>query len=133
MINLSVELREIPYGQPTELGRDDDLLYLEISVREPLVDARRLFGERGIIGSASTYMSLVLRQLEAATGWNEARRSLHDVHRLAHDEVSMMPLWQIVDHYAYNTSLTGVAKQSASLYQRVEQWQAKAPQPMEEP
>jgi tetratricopeptide (TPR) repeat protein len=133
LISLPIQLREIPYGQPTELGREDDLLYLELSINEPLVDARRLFDEQGIIGNASTYMSLVLRQLEGATGWNEARQSLHDLHRLAYDEVSVMPLWQLVDYYAYNSSVAGLAVRPASLYQRVEQWQAKVPQPMEEP
>jgi tetratricopeptide (TPR) repeat protein len=132
-INITVNLREIPLGQPTRLADGDDLLYLELAIEEPLVQARRLFGDGGLIGSPSTYMSVVLRQVETATGWNEARQALHDLHRLTFDEVSVVPLWQLTEHYAHHDSLSGVATQPASLYQGIEQWQVKVPLPAVEP
>ncbi|MBI2823161.1 MAG: hypothetical protein HYX69_00565 [Planctomycetia bacterium] len=132
-IGLKVELREIPPGQPTRLAEGDDLVYVELSVDEPLVAARRLFGEDGICGVASSYMSLALRQVDAATGWNEARAALHDVHRIVHEEVTIVPLWQLVEHFAYRKSLTGAGTRPATLYQNVEQWQATVPLPEEQP
>ena len=90
-------------------------------------------GEQGIVGTASTYMSLVLRQVETATGWNEARQALYDLHRLVHDEVSIVPLWQIAEYFAYQKSLSGVGLQPATLYQNVERWHATVPLPAEEP
>ncbi|HVU89991.1 MAG TPA: ABC transporter substrate-binding protein [Pirellulales bacterium] len=133
ILNFKVELREIPLGQPNELAPTDDLLYVELAVQEPLVEARRLFGQPGLLGSASTYMSLVLRQVETATGWNEARQALHDLHRLTYDEVSVVPLWQITEHFAYQKSLAGITPRPASLYQGVEKWQPSVPLPAEEP
>ena len=133
LVNLKIELREIPLGQPTQLSESDDLLYVELAVAEPLVEAQRLLGEGGIIGNASTYMSLVLRHVMTATGWNEARQALHDLHRLTYDDVAVVPLWQITEHFAYHTSLSGVASRPASLFQAVEAWEAKVPLPAEEP
>ncbi len=133
MINLKVTLREIPLGQPALMTESDDLLYVELAVEEPLVEARRLFGQPGIIGDASTYMSLVLRQVDTATGWNEARQALHDLHRLAYDEVSVLPLWQITEYFAYQKSLSGITPHPASLYQGVEAWRPTVPLPAEEP
>ena len=132
-ISLTVNLREIPLGQPTRMAEGDDLLYLELAIEEPLVQARRLFGDQGLIGSSSTYMSVVLRQIDTATGWNEARQALHDLHRLTYDEISVVPLWQMTEYFAHNESLSGVATQPASLYQGVEQWQVKVPLPAVEP
>ncbi len=132
-IGITVELREIPLGQPTVMGEDDDLLYVELAVAEPLIEARQLFGPDGILGPASTYMAVVLRQIETATGWNEARQALHDLHRLAHDEVVVIPLWQIVDYFAYHKSISGVGQRPATLYQQIENWQLKVPLMLEEP
>jgi hypothetical protein len=78
-------------------------------------------------------MSLVLRQVETATGWNEARQALHDLHRLTYDEVSVVPLWQITEHFAYQNSLAGITPRPASLYQGVEKWTPSVPLPAEEP
>jgi peptide/nickel transport system substrate-binding protein len=133
ILDIKIELREIPPGEPTQLSATDDLLYTELAVQEPLVEARRLFGQPGLLGSASTYMSLVLRQVETATGWNEARQALHDLHRLTYDEVSVVPLWQITEHFAYQNSLAGITPRPASLYQGVERWTPSVPLPAEEP
>jgi tetratricopeptide (TPR) repeat protein len=133
MINIKVQLREIPADEPAQFAEGDDLLYVEMAIEEPLVQARRLFGQPAIIGNASTYMHLVLRQVETATGWNEARQALHDLHRLTYDEVSVIPLWQITEHFAYLRSLSGVTPRPATLYQNVEKWVPTVPLMAEEP
>ena len=133
VIDLKVELRELPAGKRFPDDGNYDLAYIEYSLDEPLVDARRLFGDGALLGTPSSYISLALRHVDAATGWNEARKALHEVHRIAHEEVCLIPLWQITEHFAYRSNLQGVAEQPARLYQQVEQCQSKDPLPAESP
>jgi len=89
----------------------------------------------GLQSSAATWASSQTGNWDnvTATGWNEARKALHEVHRIAHEEVCLIPLWQITEHFAYRSNLQGVAEQPARLYQQVEQWQSKDPLPAESP
>ena len=57
----------------------------------------------------------------------KARRLARTLHRLVHEEVTILPLWQTIDHFAYRKTLRGIAPRRLSLYQDVEQWQT-APQ-----
>jgi hypothetical protein len=108
---------------PARIPDDVDLLYVELAMWEPLVDARRLLGEQGIAGVCSPHMSLALRQLDEATDWAEAGAKLRYIHWLVHTEVCIVPLWQLTDHYAYQRSLSGVGMEPVSLYQNIEKWQ----------
>ena len=49
-----------------------------LAVQEPLVEAGPCLGNPACSVVASTYMSLVLRQIETAVGLNETRQALHD-------------------------------------------------------
>ena len=64
-----------------------------------------------------------LRQIERAANWQEARERFRQLHRLVHEDVTVLPLWQTLDHYAYRKSLQGLAATRVTLYQNVEQWQ----------
>ena len=123
LVGISVTLRELPPGAVNRMSGDIDLLYAELAMWEPLVDARRLLGQEGISGGASPYMSLALRQLEQATDWLQVGDKLRQIHRIAHQEVAVVPLWQLTDHFAYHQSLKGVGSRPVSLYQHVEKWQ----------
>lgn len=123
LVDIHVTLRELAPGSPARVPDDVDLLYAELSMREPVVDARRLLGEEGISGSASSFMSQALRQLDQATDWAQVADRLRHVHRIAHEEVCVVPLWQLTDHFAYHRSLEGVGTAPVSLYQNVEAWQ----------
>ncbi len=35
----------------------------------------------------------------------------------------MLPLWQVVDHYAWRSRLKGIADELAQLYQGIESWE----------
>src|SRR5205085_1468079 len=89
-------------------GYDDPLRYAELTVAEPLVDARRLLSSAGLVGGANPYINLALDQLDAASGWREARDKLQQIHQLAHDDLTIIPLWQLVDHLAYHKSVQGL-------------------------
>ena len=123
LVSVPIVLREFsaePFTEPPEY----DLRYAELAVWEPIVDARRLFGPEGITGNRNDYLRLALRQLERANDWRSARLKLLEIHRIAYDDVSLLPLWQLTDHYAYHRSLQGVGDNLVTLYQNVEQWQS---------
>ena len=123
LVDIPITLRELKAGLPDRIPDDVDLLYAELAMWEPVVDARRLLEEDGIAGGCSTYMSQALGQLDQATDWAQVADRLRHIHWLAHRELPVVPLWQLIDHFAYRRSLKGVGSRPVSLYQNVEQWQ----------
>jgi len=123
LIGIPIALRELEGPPPKRIPSDIDLLYAELAMWEPAVDARRLLGPHGIAGECSPYMSLALRKLEEANDWDEVVRALHAIHRIAHDDVAVVPLWQLTDYFAYREELTGIGTRPVTLYENVEQWQ----------
>lgn len=122
-IEVKVALREMPPGQAYDLPADVDLLYVELPIWEPVVDARRLLGSDGLVGWSSPYMDQALRQLDDATDWKTARQRLLYIHQLAYDELTLIPLWQMSDFFAYRDDLRGVGTRPVGLYQNIETWQ----------
>ena len=130
---IEVKLRQIDGPMPDRIPEDVDLMYVELSTWEPVVDARRLLGEDGMGGRCSPYMSQALRQLDEAVEWGQVRLCLHGVHRVSHADVTIIPLWQLVEHFAYRErSLQGIPARPVSLYQNVEQWRPAFKYPAEE-
>jgi len=123
LIGISVVLREWEGPPPTPIPAEVDLLYAELAMWEPAVDARRLLGPGGIAGECSPYMALALRQLEEANDWDEVVKALHAIHRIAHDDVAVVPLWQMTDYFAYREELAGIGTRPVNLYENVEHWQ----------
>jgi ABC-type transport system substrate-binding protein len=133
LIGLEVELKEIIDGVPDRIPADVDLMYAELALWEPVVDARRILGEGDIGGACNPYVGLELRRLDRADDWKSVHAHLRRIHRLAHDDVTVVPLWQLVDHFAYRNSLKGIGAKPVSLYQNVEQWQLGFEYPRDEP
>ena len=131
LVGITVVLRELP-GSLSRIPEDVDLLYAELAMWEPVVDARRLLDEDGLSGGSSPYMSLALRSLDQATSWAAVSDGLRHIHRLANKEVSVIPLWQMTDHFIYHRNLKGIQSYPISLYQDVEAWQAASGSPAEE-
>ena len=130
-VGIPVELRQLEGPPPDRVPDDVDLMYVELAVWEPVVDARRLFGDNGLVGRCGPYLGLALHQLDEATDWRQARDCLRRVHRIAHNDVAIIPLWQLMDSFAYHESLKGVAASPVSLYQNVEQWRPSLQYPAE--
>lgn len=120
-VGIPVELKELP-ADTSELPPDYDLLYAELVIREPLVDARRLFGPNGSAGSCSPSMSLALEQVDQAKNWRQARERLKDVHQVAYYDLPVIPLWQTIDSFAYRKNLQGIGATPVTLYQNVADW-----------
>lgn len=122
-VGIKCQLKALPPGETRDSSGDYDLLYAELAVWEPLTDVRRLFADDGLVASGNPYISLALRRLDTATNWKEAAQLLHELHFIAHNEVMVVPLWQLVDHFAHHPRLRSLGDENVSLYQNVEQWQ----------
>jgi len=133
LIGIPVMLEELDPRAPRDVFDDYDLVYAEWIVREPIVDAVRLFQEAGGIGLSSPHLGLAVRQLLVADDWASTRDRLEEVHRLAHDDVAVIPLWQLSEHFAYHRSLEGVGERPTGLYQQVEQWRPQLRLPTDGP
>lgn len=119
-LGVAVDLVELPPGE-VGLGTTFDVLYVEALVTEPLVDSQIFFAPGGV-ASGRPYVSQAVEQLARVTDWTEARRVLRQIHQLVHDEVAVLPLWQLSDHYVRNRRLENLGNRPLSLYQNVEQW-----------
>jgi ABC-type transport system substrate-binding protein len=123
LIGVDVTLKELPAAPSGPMPAEIDLLYVEFSMCEPLVDARRWLGEDGPAGACSPAMAAALAQLASAADWKEACAVLRRIHRIAGDDAAVIPLWQLPVHFAYQTRLKGISAAPLTLYENVEQWQ----------
>lgn len=126
LIGVECKLVEFPPGvfddPATDAAKKCDLVYLQLAAWEPLVDAARLLGQGGLVPAASPAIQLTLREIEQARNWQQARERLLHLHRLVHEDVALLPLFQTLDHFAYRRSLAGMSEGRMKLYQNVEQW-----------
>ena len=117
-IGIPIKLKEQTLADDSQW----DLRYAELCLWEPIVDTRRLLGPGGLAGRCSPTMNLALRELGRSTNWNDARSRLQRIHQLAYDDLPVIPLWQTVNYFAHQRSLSGLSETPVSLYQDVSQW-----------
>jgi len=127
VIGIKCALRELPPGQCRVPDGKFDLLYAEFTIREPLTDAAALFGPHGLTQAADPFLSLTLRRMNEAANWKEARDLLHDLHRQLFEDVTLLPLWQMLDYFVYQSGLTGLQDRPIAFYQNVERWRVVPP------
>lgn len=77
----------------------------------------------GLSAIASPRIMQLLLQLEHAQDWTSAQELVRQIDRECHDELPVIPLWQLQDYYAYRTRLKGPADTADHLYQGIDQWQ----------
>ena len=99
-----------------------DLLYTELAVWEPIAEARRLLGPQGLASGGGPLMTMALDELARAENWNQARARLHEIHRIAHYDLPLVPLWQTANYFAYRKSLDGIGDTPMTLYQNLDSW-----------
>ncbi|MDI9444491.1 MAG: hypothetical protein QM844_10025, partial [Planctomycetota bacterium] len=133
IVGIVLELRELGDAAPERIPADVDLLYAELAMWEPIVDAERLLGEGGLAGEASPYMRQALLRLRQSVDWPTVGRQLREIHRIAHAEASIIPLWQMTDHFAHTDRLEGIGPSPVTLYQDIENWQIRPPSPPGKP
>ncbi len=123
VVGIVCELRELPAGMSTDPTGEVDLLYVQVAMWEPVIDARRLLAPQGVAALENEYVGMALRRLDAAKNWREARERLHELHRIVHEQVAVIPLWQTVNYLVHSRQIRGVGPLPLTLYQNVEQWQ----------
>jgi hypothetical protein len=111
--------REVDGGElPSGVG----LYYAELAMWEPVSDAARVFGFGGLVQSPGTHLSQALLDLKQAQSWAQAREHLHQIDRIVHEQLPLIPLWQCVNHFAYRRGMRGIPDRPVVLYQDIEQW-----------
>ncbi len=121
-LGLPCELKTVSPEATDPEAAEVDILYVEIQIAEPLVDVPRMF-DRYIPNAHQTqYFQLALRQLGQSRDWQDVRERFWSLHRLAHDDLLIFPLFQLRDHFVYRRSLGGVGYQPMTLFQQVERW-----------
>lgn len=131
---LEIEPLERPESQlESELrgGRRFDLAYRASRCEEPVVDVGPLIcpgydapSQTDALASvASPRILQLLLELEQAPEFPTARGIAIQIDRESRDELPVIPLWQIVDHYAWRSRLAGPPEQTTSLYDGIERWE----------
>ncbi len=125
VIGLKIETVLMPIGKTWPEEGTADIVYVAAAVWEPITDARRILGPDGLAKSKDQLVGLGLRQLEQANNWRDVRDRLHELHAIASNELPVIPLWQLIDSFAYREQLNGIGINIVSLYQNVERWQLR--------
>lgn len=122
-IGLPITYKELTAAELRDPPDDVDLVYREVRAREPVVDAPKLLAAGGIFEETSPYVALSLRKLEVARDWKQSSDALKELHRVIYDDVTIIPLWQMAEFFAYRNWLKGFGEETVTLYQDVENWQ----------
>jgi hypothetical protein len=122
LLKLKVKLVEFPIGQTTDVKSECDLVLTELSMWEPMIDARRLMGDNGLVPANNDYVNLALQELDVANTWSSASSRLQDLHRIANNEMVVIPLYQTLNSYIAHKRIRGIGKSPALLYQDILEW-----------
>jgi peptide/nickel transport system substrate-binding protein len=122
VLGIDVQLKELPEGESTDPSGEYDFLFAELQIWEPVVQASQIVGTHGLGRTINPHIALALRRVEASKNWAEVSAQLKALHRLVHDDCTLMPLWQVVHHMAYRKGLQGIRKQPAAVYDNMLQW-----------
>jgi peptide/nickel transport system substrate-binding protein len=126
-----VERPESELEQALRAGRRFDLAYRVGRCDEPIYEVGALLcpgydappQSQGLAALASPRILQLLLQLEHAPEYATARELVTQIDRECRDELPIIPLWQLQDHYAWRDRLKGPAETADHLYQGIETWE----------
>src|SRR5262249_18793043 len=115
----TTEVGESRLESELRAGRRFDLAYRLLRCEDPVLDAGPMLcpgydapPETNTLASAASPRILqLLLQLERASDWPTARGLAIQIDREARDELPILPLWQLVDHFAWRTRVHGPTKE----------------------
>lgn len=116
------ETRVLKDGQSIPEDPNWDFLYIEVTMEEPLTDAHKLVGNRGIAKNVSAPIEQTLRILNYSRSWQSSCAALRRLHRQIRVDLSVIPLWQITEHYAFRNTARNLGRELVHLYQNVDRW-----------
>jgi peptide/nickel transport system substrate-binding protein len=140
----TIELPESQLESELRSGRRFDMAYRVVRCDEPVMDAGTLLcpgydappGADALASVVSPPVLLLLLDLERAVDWPSGRGLAIQIDRESRDELPVIPLWQLTDHYAWRDRLKGPAPKASWLYQGIETWEISpwfAKDPWEKP
>jgi len=106
---------------PASVGAD--LLYVELAIQEPVVDIPKMFDRYVPLQHQMQFFQLAKQRVLEAENWQQVRERFWDLHRMAHNEILIIPLFQLQDYFAYRSSLGKVGHMPVSLFQQVDAWE----------
>ena len=121
-IDFKTELKEFPAGQTRDPAGECDLVYARVAMWEPIVDAGRLLSSTGLAGIQDEHVNRGVRWLQDAKRWPEVTARSRELHRVCHDKVAVIPLWQTIDHFAHRNEIRRAASRPVTLYFGVQRW-----------
>jgi peptide/nickel transport system substrate-binding protein len=127
----TIERSESELEQAIRSGRPFDLAYRAGPVIEPIWDAGPFLcpaydappAANGLNAIASPRILDLLLRLERAPEVPSASGLVVTIDRESRDELPVLPLWQLEDHYAWRTRLKGPSETAANLYQGIDSWE----------
>jgi peptide/nickel transport system substrate-binding protein len=133
-VGVEITLLELPLAQlegQLRAGRRFDLAYRCLESRDPVLESGTILcpgydappEADALASSTSPRILQLLLQLERASEWTDARSLAVAIDRETRDELPIIPLWQLADHYAWRDRLNGPGKEAVELYQGVETWE----------
>ena len=134
LVGIAVVATERPESElesSLRAGRRFDLAYRAGRCDEPFLDAGPLLSpaydapphSNPLASIASPRILQLLLQLERAPEWPSARALAIQIDRECRDELPILPLWQVEDHYAWHTRLKGPKPSTDQLYEGIESWE----------
>ena len=119
---IKTTLRPLPNGVTTPPDNQWDVLYAETFIEEPLIDAVRLFGNNGLTNDVTAPVEQSLRNVVTSQTWQGACLALRNIHRQVSVDLSVIPLYQVKEHFAFRDNVYDIGRNLVHLYQNVERW-----------
>ena len=112
-------------------GKRFDLAYRSSSLSEPVTEIGPFLcpgydaapASNPLSSLASPRILQLLLQLERAPEWPSAKGLVVQIDRECRDELPVIPLWQLEDHYAWRSRVKGPAETSDRLYRGITSWE----------
>jgi peptide/nickel transport system substrate-binding protein len=128
---VTVELPESRLETELRAGRRFELAYRVVRCRDPIREAGPILcpgydappQADALASAASPRILQLLLELERASDLPSARGLAIQIDRESRDELPVIPLWQLVDHYAWRDRLRGPQPIADDLYQGLETWE----------
>jgi hypothetical protein len=109
-------------GESVPTHDEWDVLYVELAMEEPLTDILKVVGRDGLAEEVSSVAEQTMQQLSFTGSWRLSTNLLRRLHRQLTVDMTVIPLYQIKEHYAYRNTVTGVGRGIVHLYQHVADW-----------
>ena len=124
-IGIDLTLRQLPPGQGRPADNDWDLLYVETTIEEPIVDLPELILGQSLLGRHGGLVRQATRTMQESSDLSEAREHFMRIHKLTYDHTPLIPLWQLNEHAAANRYVRGIPESPVTLYRGISNWQLR--------